>query len=78
MDEQGFVELIVKKLVDFPEEVNIKRVEGERSVILEVRVNAKDIGKVIGKGGRIVSAIRSLLYAMSRKSEKKIMLEVIE
>ena len=78
MDEKGLVETIVRKLVDNPEEVSIQVVEGDKSTILELRVNQSDIGKVIGKNGRIVTAIRSLLYAVAKKANKRIILEVIE
>ena len=79
MDPKGLVELLVKRLVDNPDEVNITVVEGERSTILELRVNKSDVGKVIGKGGRIVGAVRTLLFAMTRGgNDKRVMLEVIE
>ena len=78
MDEKGLVEFLAKKLVDNPDDVVIKEVDGEKSLILELHVNAADIGKVIGKGGRIISAIRTLLYSVARKSEKRVILEVIE
>lgn len=78
MDEKGLVEVIVKKLVDNPDSVQISQVGGERSTILELRVDTSDIGKVIGKNGRIVTAIRTLLHAMAKKTDKRIILEVIE
>jgi predicted RNA-binding protein YlqC (UPF0109 family) len=78
MDEKGLVELIVTHLVDHPKEVSLSCIQGEKSDILELRVHPSDVGKVIGKGGRIVTAIRSLLHAMSRKAQKRVMLEVIE
>jgi uncharacterized protein len=78
MDEKGLVEFLAKKLVDHPDDVSIKEVDGEKSVILELHVNQADLGKVIGKGGRIVSAIRTLLYSVARKSDKRVILEVIE
>lgn len=78
MDEKGLVEMIARKLVDHPEEVSLTVVEGEKSNILELRVHPDDVGKVIGKNGRIVSAIRTLLHAMSKRSVKRYMLEVIE
>ena len=78
MDPKGLVEMLVKRLVDNPDEVNITVVEGERSTILELRVNKSDVGKVIGKGGRIVSAIRTLIFAMAKSGDKRVILEVIE
>jgi uncharacterized protein len=78
MDDKGLVETIVKKLVDNPKDVSINVVDGDKSTILELRVNQADVGKVIGKGGRIVTAIRTLLFAVSHKTDKRIILEVIE
>jgi len=78
MDEKGLVETIVKRLVDHPDEVAINVVEGDKSTILELRVNQSDIGKVIGKSGRTVTAIRTLLFSMGMKTDRRIILEVIE
>ena len=58
---KAFVEFVVKALVDHPEEVDIRQVDGERTVVFELRLNQTDIGKVIGKSGRTITAIRSLL-----------------
>ena len=67
------VEMIVRALVDEPEQVVVNKVEGERSVIFEVRVAPDDLGKVIGKGGRIANALRTLVRAAGTKEhlEKK-------
>ena len=78
MDEKGLVETIVKRLVDNPSDISINVVEGDKSTILELRVNPADVGKVIGKGGRIVTAIRTLLYSVGIKSDHRVILEVIE
>ena len=72
------VEYIVKALVDEPDKVSIAEVQGEQSVVLELHVAQPDIGKVIGKQGRIVKAIRLLLGAAGAKSKKRIVLEIIE
>ena len=61
--EKELVEYIVKSLVDVPDEVSISVVEGEKSTILELRVASEDVGKVIGKQGRIAKAIRTILSA---------------
>ncbi|MFP3206626.1 MAG: KH domain-containing protein, partial [Hydrogenobaculum sp.] len=58
--------------------VNVVEVEGEQTVVIELRVGPQDIGKVIGKQGRIAKALRTLVSAMGRKSGKKYMLEIIE
>jgi predicted RNA-binding protein YlqC (UPF0109 family) len=72
------VEYIAKALVDSPEHVDVKQVEGERSIILELRVAPEDIGKVIGKQGRIAKAIRTVVNAAAIKENKRVMVEIIQ
>ncbi|NLL57986.1 MAG: KH domain-containing protein [Firmicutes bacterium] len=72
------VEYIAKALVDFPEHVDVKQVEGERSIILELRVAPEDMGKVIGKQGRIAKAIRTVVNAAAIKENKRVMVEIIQ
>ncbi len=72
------VEYIVKALVDEPDKVSVTEVQGEQAIILELKVAQSDIGKVIGKQGRIVKAIRLLLGAAGAKVKKRIVLEIIE
>lgn len=69
---------IVQALVDEPGQVSVTEVQGEQAVILELHVAKNDIGKVIGKQGRIVKAIRLLLGAAGAKAKKRIVLEIIE
>ena len=76
--EKDLVEYIVKSLVDNPAEVNINVVEGEKSTILELRVASGDIGKVIGKHGRIAKAIRTVLQAATAKGGKHTVLEILD
>ncbi len=78
MEEKNLVEYLVKSLVDHPESVNIKVIEGEKSTILELRVLEDDIGKVIGKHGRIAKAIRTILSAAATKSGKRVVLEILD
>ena len=73
-----FIEYVVKALVDYPEQVDIKEVDGERVVVFELRLNQTDIGKVIGKSGRTITAIRTLLTSAAAKSGKRAMLEIVE
>ena len=75
---KAFVEFVVKALVDHPEQVDVKEVDGERTVVFELRLNQSDIGKVIGKSGRTITAIRSLLTSAAAKQGKRAMLEIIE
>ncbi|MCL2834122.1 MAG: KH domain-containing protein [Treponema sp.] len=76
--EKDLVEYIVKSLVDNPSEVNVNVIEGEKSTILELRVASADIGKVIGKHGRIAKAIRTVLQAATAKSGKHTVLEILD
>ena len=71
------LETIVKWLVEKPEEVVITENHGEYSVIIELRVSQDDMGKVIGKQGRIAKAIRTILKAASIRENKKVTLEII-
>jgi len=71
------VEYIAKALVDNPEEVNVNQVEGEQTIILELRVAPEDMGKVIGKQGRIAKAIRTVVKAAAAKEGKRVMVEIL-
>ena len=77
MREKEFLLYIIKALVDEPDEVEIHVVEGEKSTIFELKVAPPDIGKVIGKNGRIAKAIRTILNAAIAKSGKRISLEIL-
>ncbi len=72
------VELIAKALVDKPEEVSVKAVEGEQVLVLELSVDPSDLGKAIGKKGRTAKSIRSLLGAAGMKLKKRFTLEILE
>ena len=72
------VELIAKALVDKPEEVSVKAIEGEQVLVLELRVDPTDLGKVIGKKGRTAKSIRLLLGAVGMKLKKRFTLEILE
>ncbi len=76
--EKELVEFMVKSLVDVPEEVTVNMIEGEKSTILELHVASEDIGKVIGKQGRIAKAIRTILSASATKSGKRAVLEILD
>ena len=75
---KAFIEYVVKALVDHPEQVEIKEIDGERVVLFELRLNQTDVGKVIGKQGRTITAIRTLLTSAAAKHGKRAMLEIIE
>jgi uncharacterized protein len=72
------VEFIAKALVDHPADVEVKSVEGAQVTVLELRVHAEDLGKVIGRQGRTAKAIRTLLVAAGTKARKRYTLEILE
>ncbi len=73
------VELIVKHLVREAESVDVREVERDRSTsVIEVRVAQEDVGKIIGRQGRTVKALRSLLHAAGEKQRKRYILEIVE
>lgn len=72
------LEIIAKALVEFPEEVKVTEVEGEQSVILELHVSESDMGKVIGKQGRIAKAIRTVVKAAASREEKHVVVEIVQ
>ncbi|MBR4531624.1 KH domain-containing protein [bacterium] len=72
------IEQIAKRLVDNPDQVSVTEVEGENSTVLELRVAKSDLGKVIGKEGRIAKAMRVLLGAATSHEQKKYTLEIVE
>lgn len=69
---------IAKALVDIPEEVTVREVEGEQTTVLELRVAPSDLGKVIGKQGRTARSIRTLLGAAGMKLNRRFTLEILE
>jgi len=71
------VETIAKSLVDNPEKVQVNEVYGEQSIIVELRVAPEDMGKVIGKQGRIAKAIRTVVKAAAIKENKRVVVEII-
>ena len=72
------VELIAKSLVDNPDRVQVSQLDGEQSSIIELKVAQEDLGKVIGKQGRNVQAVRVILGAAGMKLKKRFILEIIE
>jgi len=78
MSLKELVEYIAKLLVDYPEEVEVYEVDGERTTILELRVAEDDLGKVIGKNGRTARAMRTIISASATKINKRAVLEIIE
>lgn len=72
------VETIVRQLVDHPDQISVSEVDTERATVIELRVAKEDLGKVIGREGRIAKAIRVLLGASTSREQKKCVLEILE
>ncbi|MGY0372098.1 KH domain-containing protein [Clostridium sp. JNZ J1-5] len=74
---KNLLEIIAKALVDNPEMVSVNEIVGEQSIILELKVAPEDMGKVIGKQGRIAKAIRTVVKAAAVKEDKRVVVEII-
>ncbi|TKC18636.1 KH domain-containing protein [Robertmurraya kyonggiensis] len=72
------IETIVKPLVDFPEDVHVNVTEESDRITYKLNVNKSDMGKVIGKQGRVAKAIRTVVYAAGSTQQKKVFLEIVE
>lgn len=72
------IEYIAKSLVDQPDQVKVTEVDGERTVVYELRVAQSDLGKIIGKEGRTAKAVRTIVTAASMKAGKRAVLEILE
>jgi predicted RNA-binding protein YlqC (UPF0109 family) len=75
---KDLVEAIAKALVDNPDQVQVRAVEGEQVTVLELRVDPSDLGKVIGRQGRTAKSIRTILGAAGMKVRKRLTLEILE
>ena len=72
------IEKIAQALVDNPDEVSVAEIEGQQTLVIELRVAKEDFGKIIGKKGRTAIAIRTILNAVSAKEKKRAILEIVE
>ncbi|MBE6013654.1 KH domain-containing protein [Anaeropeptidivorans aminofermentans] len=72
------LEVISKNLVDNPDAVTVTEIPGDKATVLELRVAPEDMGKVIGKHGRIAKAIRTVIKAGAVNSEKKVVVEIVQ
>ena len=75
---KDLVEIIAKSLVDNPNEVHVNEIQGEQGLILELRVAPEDMGKVIGKQGRVAKAIRTVVKAAALNEDRKAVVEIID
>jgi predicted RNA-binding protein YlqC (UPF0109 family) len=71
------VELLAKSLVDHVDDVHVRREETDNTILLEITVNKEDLGKIIGRKGRVIKAIRTLVWA-SAPADKRVMVELVE
>lgn len=78
IDMKGFVEYLVKLLVDHQDHVKVTEIDGTHTSIIELMVEKSDIGKVIGKKGKTINAIRTLLMSVASRNGMRVSLEVIE
>ena len=76
--DQGFVEMVVKAIVDNPDKVETKRSVDEMGVLVELTVDPADMGKIIGKDGRTAKAVRTLLRVFGAKNNARINLKIVE
>ena len=77
-DLKELIEFVTRSLVDNPDQVQVQAVQGEKTTIYELRVGEGDLGKVIGKHGRTIRAIRTLLSAAATKGNLRAVIEILE
>jgi|YNPMSStandDraft_1061717.scaffolds.fasta_scaffold57268_1 predicted RNA-binding protein YlqC (UPF0109 family) len=75
---EKYIEFIIKNLVNHPEDIKISRIDGTKETIIEIRVHQEDVGKVIGKNGSVVRALRTIVSAIGNIEKKNYILEVID
>ncbi|RME40155.1 MAG: KH domain-containing protein [Thermoflexia bacterium] len=74
---KDLVEYIAKALADRPDQVQVSEIEGEASIVLELRVAPEDMGRIIGKEGRTANAMRTLVRVLAAKHGKRVTLEIV-
>ncbi len=74
---KALVELVARALVDHPEAIEVRVVDGPHTTTVEVQVSPEDVGKVIGRGGRVIKAIRTLARAAATRSGKRVTVEIL-
>ncbi len=77
-DLENFVDYVVRNLVDFPDEVRVSSQDGEERTVISINCRKEDIGKIVGKRGKTIMAIRSLVSGAAGRLQKKIAVEVVD
>ncbi len=75
---KAFVADTLRWFVDHPSELSIASIDGEKTVVMEIRCHADDVGKVIGKNGKVIQSLRTLALALGAKDNRRVVLEVVE
>jgi len=75
---KAFIEFVAKTLVDHPDEVEVSEIEGEKARVFELRCNKEDVGKIIGRNGRTIKALRTLLVTAAAKHDVRAVLEILD
>lgn len=75
---KSLLEYIAKSLVDYPEDVSVTEVDSDRGLVLELRVRDTDMGKVIGKQGRIAKSIRAVMKAAASRENQKVVVDIVD
>ncbi len=74
----NYVQSLILPLVDHPNDVHMTAIDGEKTLVIELRCNSQDLGKVIGKNGKTIQAVRALLSTLASRQGKRALIEVVE
>lgn len=75
---KDLLSIVAEHMVDYPDQVSVREIDGENTIVLELTVAKQDLGKIIGSKGRNIGAIRTLMMAVSGKIHKRIVVELLE
>jgi predicted RNA-binding protein YlqC (UPF0109 family) len=78
MATAALVEYLARRLVDHPDQVSVEEVEEEDALVIRLRVASDDVGRVIGRGGRIARALRTIVRASAARSDRRVLLEIVD
>ncbi len=73
-----YIEYIIKSLATYPNEVKVNRIEGSKEIVIEIKVHNDDVGKIIGKNGSVIRAIRTIVNAVGNRERKNYIVEIID